>query len=140
VKALALAAVVCAGAVAVPAASACSCLAPTTPRADLARSDGAIVGVYVGRYRASATRYLYTFRSVRSVKGRFPARFTVRSGTNSADCGLQVRRGQRIGLLLHRVGRRWTASLCDQRDPAFFRGTRVLLGRHADGCGAERAE
>ena len=105
-----------------PSALACSCIAPSTPRADLARADGAVVGVYVGRYRASASAFLYTFRDVRSVKGRFPARFTVRSGTNSASCGLQVRKGQRVGLLLHRVDGRWTSSLCDQRAATFFRG------------------
>ena len=120
-KALAVVVVACAAAVAAPAASACTCVAPSTPRADLARADGAIVGSYVGRYRASPTAFLYTFRAVRSVKGRFPSRFTVRSGTNSASCGLQVRKGQRVGLLLHRLDGRWTSSLCDQRSPGFFR-------------------
>jgi hypothetical protein len=119
-------AVAAAAAAFAPSALACSCIAPATLRADLARADGAIVGVYVGRYRASQTAFLYTFRDVRSVKGRFPPRFTVRSGTNSASCGLQVRKGQRVGLLLHRVEGRWTSSLCDQRQPGFFRGVRSM--------------
>jgi hypothetical protein len=44
-------------AVAAPSASACSCIAPGTPRADLARSDGAFVGVYRGRYRLSPSAF-----------------------------------------------------------------------------------
>ena len=111
-----------AAAVLTPSASACSCIAPSTPRADLARADGAIVGVYLGRYRASRTVFLYSFRIVRSVKGRFPARLTLRSGTNSADCGLQLRRSEQVALLLHRVEGRWASSLCDQRPATFFRG------------------
>jgi hypothetical protein len=126
-----LAAAVVGGALA-PSASACSCIAPGKPRADLARADGAIVGVYLGRSRLSANAYLYTFRVERQVKGRFPVRLKVLSGSNSADCGLQVRRRQRIALLLHRVERRWHSSLCDQRAPTFFRG---VGSRALAGCG-----
>ena len=115
-----------------PSAVACSCIAPGTPRADLARADGAIVGVYLGRRRLSATSFEYTFRVERRVKGRFPVRLRVVSGTNSADCGLQVRRRQRVALLLHRVKGRWHSSLCDQRRGSFFRG---IPSRSLASCG-----
>lgn len=109
--------------VAAPAASACSCIAPGSPKADLARSDGAFVGVYRGRYRLSPNAFLYKFTIVRRVKGKLPSK-TIRvvAGTNSASCGLQVRKGKRVALLLHRVEGRWHSSLCDQRAANFFKG------------------
>ena len=113
--------------VAAPTASACSCIAPGTPRADLARSDGAFVGAYQGRYRLSPTAF-YKFTIVRRVKGNLPPRkIHVVAGTNSASCGLQVRKGQRVALLLQRSERQWRSSLCDQRDANFFRGVRSRL-------------
>ena len=116
-------AVVAFAVVAAPAASACSCIAPGTPRADLGRSDGAFVGVFVSRYRLSPNAFLYRFTIVRRVKGKLPARtIGVVAGTNSASCGLQVRKGQRVALLLQRVEGRWHSSLCDQRAANFFRG------------------
>jgi hypothetical protein len=66
------------------------------------------------------------------VKGRVPVRLQVVSGSNSADCGLQVRRRQRIALLLHRVEGRWHSSLCDQRRGSFFRG---IPSRSLASCG-----
>ena len=122
-KLLVVLAVVALAVVAAPAASACSCIAPGTPRADLARSDGAFVGVYQGRYRLSASAFFYKFTIVRRVKGNLPARtIHVVAGTNSASCGLQVRKGQRVALLLQRSERQWRSSLCDQRAANFFRG------------------
>ena len=116
-------AVVALAVVAAPTASACSCIAPGTPRADLARSDGAFVGVYESRYRLSPTAFLYKFTIVRRVKGKLPVKtIQVVAGTNSASCGLQVRKGKRVALLLQRVEGRWHSSLCDQRDADFFRG------------------
>jgi hypothetical protein len=109
--------------VAAPTASACSCIAPGTPRADLARSDGAFVGVYRSRYRLSASAFSYKFTIVRRVKGNLPPRtIHVVAGTNSASCGLQVRQGSHIALLLQRSERQWRSSLCDQRAANFFRG------------------
>jgi hypothetical protein len=118
--------------VAVPTASACSCIAPAKPRADLARSDGAFVGVYLGRRRFSQNAFLYRFTVVRQVKGRLPRKIEVVSGTDSASCGLQVQRGRRIALLLHRVAGRWHSSLCDQRSASFFRG---IPSRSLASCG-----
>jgi hypothetical protein len=108
---------------AAPSASACSCIAPGTPRADLARSDGAFVGVYLGRYRLSPNAFFYKFTIVRRVKGKLPAKtIHVVAGTDSASCGLQVRKGERVALLLHRSEGQWRSSLCDQRAANFFRG------------------
>jgi hypothetical protein len=107
---------------AAPSASACSCIAPGTPRADLARSDGAFVGVYLGRRRLSQNAFSYRFTVARQVKGKLPKTIGVVSGTDSASCGLQVRKGERVALLLHRVAGRWHSSLCDQRGRNFFRG------------------
>ena len=99
-------------AVAAPAATACSCIAPGTPRADLARSDGAFVGVYLGRSRLSQNAFLYKFTIVRRVKGKLPTKtIQVVAGTDSASCGLQVRKGKRIALLLRRAEGRWHSSL-----------------------------
>ena len=109
--------------VAAPIASACSCIAPGTPRADLARSDGAFVGVYRSRYRLSPNAFFYKFTIVRRVKGMLPARtIHVVAGTNSASCGLQVKKWSRVALLLQRSERQWRSSLCDQRAANFFRG------------------
>jgi len=109
--------------VAAPTASACSCIAPGTPRADLARSDGAFVGVYLGRHRLSPNAFFYKFTIVRRVKGNLPpGTIHVVAGTNSASCGLQVRTGRRVALLLQRSERQWRSSLCDQRAGNFFRG------------------
>ena len=109
--------------VAAPPASACSCIAPGTPRADLDRSDGAFVGVYQSRYRLSPSAFFYKFTIVRRVKGMLPPRtIHVVAGTNSASCGLQVKKGSRVALLLQRSEGQWRSSLCDQRAANFFRG------------------
>jgi hypothetical protein len=109
--------------VAAPTASACSCIAPGTPRADLDRSDGAFVGIYHSRYRLSPNAFFYKFTILRRVKGNLPPRtIHVVAGTNSASCGLQVRKGRRLALLLQRSERQWRSSLCDQRAANFFRG------------------
>ena len=129
-KLLVVLAVVALSVVAAPAASACSCIAPGPPRADLARSDGAFVGIYRSRYRLSASAFSYKFTIVRRVKGNLPPRtINVVAGTNSASCGLQVRKGQRVALLLQRSNRQWRSSLCDQRAANFFRGvpSRLLV-------------
>jgi hypothetical protein len=132
-KLLVVLALVALGVFAAPAASACSCIAPGTPRADLARSDGAFVGVYLGRHRLSPSAFFYKFSIVRRVKGNLPPRtIHVVAGTNSASCGLQARKGQRVALLLQRSGRQWRSSLCDQRAANFFRG---IPSRRLAACG-----
>ena len=111
-------------------ASACSCVQWGKPRVELARADGAFVGVYLGRRplsvlgpsSSSLDPYLYKFRVERRLKGTFGRTVEVLSARDGASCGLEVVRGQRVGLLLRRVKGRWESNLCSQRSASFFRG------------------
>ena len=124
--ALAVAAV---AAVAAPTASACSCIPWGNPKADLAKANGALVGVYLGRRPLSPVAmpgsldpFLYRFRVERRLKGTFGKTIEVRSPRDGASCGLEVVRGQRVGLLLRKVKGGWESNLCSQRSAGFFRG------------------
>jgi hypothetical protein len=105
-------------------ASACSCVPWGKPRTELARANGAFVGVYLGRrpLNSFAVLYLYRFRVERRLKGTFGKSVEVLSARDGAACGLEVVRGQRVGLLLRRVNGRWESNLCSQRSASFFRG------------------
>ena len=111
-------------------ASACSCIPWGKPRAELARANGAFVGVYLSRRplrppgatTSSLDTYLYRFRVERRLKGTFGKTVEVLSARDGASCGLEVVRGQRVGLLLRRVKGRWESNLCSQRSAGFFRG------------------
>jgi hypothetical protein len=118
--------------------AACSCIQWGKPRAELARADGAFVGVYLrrrplrppGSVRSSADPYVYVFRVERRVKGRIGRTVEVISPESGASCGLEVRPRQRVALLLDRKNRRWHSTLCQQRPGNFFRGvpSRALAG------------
>jgi hypothetical protein len=133
------AAVVVAGGVA-ENALACTCLPWGNPRVEVARADGAFVGVYLrrrplrppGAVVSSADTYVYVFRVTRRVKGRIGSTVEVRSPRDGASCGLEVRRGQRVALLLDRRKGAWYSWLCSQRPPGFFRG---VPGRVLASCG-----
>ena len=140
---LALVSLVAAVVLVAPAeASACSCIPWGNPRAELARANGAFVGVYLGRrplrpvgtMPSSIDPFLYTFRVERRLKGTFGKTIEVRSPRDGASCGLEVVRGQRVGLLLRKVKGGWESNLCSQRTARFFRGipTRRLA---SGGCG-----
>ena len=110
-------------------AAACSCVQWGNPRTELARADGAFVGVFLrrrplrpGPLRSSADPYVYVFRVERRLKGRLGRDVEVISPESGASCGLEVRPRQRVGLLLRRENRRWHSSLCQQRSARFFRG------------------
>jgi hypothetical protein len=120
-------------------AFACSCVPWGNPRDELARADGAFVGVYLSRRpltssanASSGDTYVYRFRVTRRVKGRIGRIIDVRSPRDGAACGLEVTRGQRVSLLLDRRNRAWHSNLCRQRPPAFFRG---IGGRFLSACG-----
>jgi hypothetical protein len=121
-------------------ASACSCIAWGKPKAELTRANGALVGVYLSRrpvkppgpMTSSVDPYLYKFRVERRLKGTFGKTVEVLSARDGASCGLEVRRGQRVGLLLRRVNGRWESNLCSQRSAAFFRG---VPSRRFASCG-----
>ena len=113
-----------------PSALACSCVQWGKPRQELARADGAFVGVFLrrrplrppGAVRSSADPYVYVFRVERRVKGRLGRTVEVISPESGASCGLEVRPRQRVALLLDRRNRRWHSTLCQQRPASFFRG------------------
>jgi hypothetical protein len=121
-------------------ASACSCIQWGKPRAELARANGAFVGFFLSRRplrppgttTSSLDPYVYTFRVERRLKGTFGKRVEVLSPRDGASCGLEVVRGQRVGLLLRRVKGRWESNLCSQRSAAFFRG---IPSRRLASCG-----
>jgi hypothetical protein len=97
-------------------AYACSC-APLDPRSALAASDGAFVGTYLERRERGGGRADYVFRVEQALKGALGGTAVVESADNGAACGLEVEVGQRIGLVLDRVGGTWTSNLCRQIEP-----------------------
>jgi hypothetical protein len=104
-------------------AFACSCLQWGEPKQELAAAKGAFVGVYLGRRPTrSSGAALYRFRVERRLKGSFGRSIEVVSAVNSAACGLELVKRQRVALLLRRVNGRWHSSLCEQRTARFFRG------------------
>ena len=117
-------------AVAAPTATACSCIPWGKPKAELARANGAFVGVYLGRrplkpvgpMPSSLDPFLYKFRVERRLKGTLGKTVEVRSSRDGASCGLEVVRGQRVGLLLRTIKGGWESNLCSQRSASFFRG------------------
>jgi hypothetical protein len=121
-------------------ASACSCIQWGKPKAEIARADGAFVGVYLGRRPLNPPRppysslapYLYKFRVERRLKGTLGKTVEVLSPRDGASCGLEVVRGRRVGLLLFRVKGRWESNLCSQRSAGFFRG---IPSRRLASCG-----
>jgi hypothetical protein len=109
-------------------AFACSCV-PVDPARDLEGADAAFVGRALSRavdepVGSSADPALWTFAVERAVKGSLPPRMEVTAPVSGASCGLELRLGQRIGLLLERHGEGYQSSLCRQVDPE-------LLARHA---------
>jgi hypothetical protein len=127
VRTVAALAAVCLCALAATAgpAHACSC-AGVDPRPALARADGAFIGRFVEKIApanpsSSAAAAVYVFRLHEAVKGRFGSTVRVISALSGASCGLEVRRGQTIGLLLERRDGAWHSSLCQQVDPARLR-------------------
>lgn len=99
-------------------AQACSC-APLDPRSALPGADAAFVGALVSEKRGllGPGSTTFTFRVEQTVKGSLGDEVDVQSSSNGASCGLEVVRGQRIGLLLYRDGGNWMSNLCWQADP-----------------------
>lgn len=109
-------------------ASGCSCV-PPDPARDLAEVDAAFVGTARSRRvegrgppRSSADPAYWTFDVERVVKGELQDELVVRTPVDSASCGLELRPGQRVGLLLDLRGREYESSLCRQVDPDLLLG------------------
>lgn len=99
-------------------ALACSCL-PVDLARDLPRVDGAFIGTLLERQDREATSTLL-FRVEQVYKGDISNRVEVETARDGAACGIEMRTGERIGLLLERGGGVWRSSLCSQVDPAAF--------------------
>jgi hypothetical protein len=103
-------------------ASACSCPADQPVEEPLSHSDGAFVGVLVGRDDPVGDPFgprqvVNHFKVERSVKGAFGERVAVEADVSGASCGLELEVGQRTGLLLFRHAGGWTSNLCSQFEP-----------------------
>jgi hypothetical protein len=130
---------VAAGALLSPAAAqACSCIA-VDDQTRLRMSDAAVVVrllEVVPRSDAVAD-YRYRVREVYKGKRRLSPgeTLTIRAGRDSASCGLPRGEGRLYGLFLHRVDRRWTASLCDVISPRGMRRTAAAANRRVSTIG-----
>jgi hypothetical protein len=104
-----------------PFAHACSC-GGGDPREMLQHADGAFIGTVVsGRDAAPPDRKVsssgdpwdWTFRVEETIKGDIGDEVVVRSGLPSGGtCGLDLKRGQRVGLLLERYDGVWRSGSC----------------------------
>ena len=99
----------------VESGQACSCALPD-PRAALAQADGAFVGTLVSRREGDQTTVL-TFSVEKALKGAIGRTVEVSTASNSAACGIEVRTGTRVGLVVERRGGTWSGYLCWQFDP-----------------------
>ena len=99
-------------------ALACSCL-PVDLARDLPKADGAFIGALLER-EDSATTSTLLFRVEQVYKGDISNQVEVETANGSAACGIEVPKGERIGLLLERDGAVWRSSLCSQVEPAAF--------------------
>mgnify|MGYP000235740743 CR=1 FL=1 len=99
-------------------ALACTCK-PVVLERDLPRADGAVVGTVLER-RAGPSTATYVLRVEQAYKGELSGRVEVVTAADGAACGLEAAVGDRIGLLLDRVGGEWRSGLCSQVDPAAF--------------------
>jgi hypothetical protein len=106
-------------------ASACSCAQPDLG-AELRRADAIFIGTMLSRRVARRTPGVSAsddpaysrFRVETLLKGDLQSPLEVVSNAGGEACGLEVKPGQRIGLLLQRVDRRWRSDLCSQVEPA----------------------
>lgn len=128
------------------AASACSCVMPGKPRKEIRAADAAAYVKVVkrtvtgssGPYRPGKD-VRYRLRVVRDYKRNLPKRITIASETDPGLCGLDLRRGQRVGLLLDRSEGGYGASICSVRSRKHLeegaRGKRAKPGAGASGAG-----
>ena len=108
-------------------AQACSCAGSGDPREDLAEADAAVFGKVVSRrisrdpsgpdvFGDETVRY--RVRVLRDYKGNLGRTVAVETSVQSSACGLDLKRGTRLGLLLYRGMRGYISSLCSTRSRA----------------------
>lgn len=98
-------------------AYACSC-AIDLP-AELRRAEGIFVGTMLSRRVEQRPPGLYaTFRVETLIKGDLESPIEVVSTAGDESCGLTVKPGERVGLLLQRVDGTWRSDVCSQLAPA----------------------
>jgi hypothetical protein len=101
-------------------ANACSCFNESL-REELADADAAFVGTLISVTPAplgfvGLGRPLARFQVEKAIKGRLTAEIDVDTWINSS-CAVELKVGERGGLLLHGEGDQWSSSLCSQVDP-----------------------
>lgn len=118
-------------------ANACTCLPLNDLKSVLRRADGAFVGSFVARSAKDASPSLpyanYEFEVNAVYKGAIPSEIVVRSGRDSAACGIAAREGDSIGLFLEREEGVWTSGSCSQVSAADMRRTGVRPSAPTDG-------
>jgi hypothetical protein len=115
-------------AVLVPAelAGACSC-AQIAPRDKLEAADAGVIGrvvkkTLVGRPDRPLGRvYRYRVRVNHWLKRRLGAHIKLRQHNQSAACGFEWKKGERVAAYLYRRGGRWTTNLCGLERPRVMR-------------------
>ena len=123
---LALAVLVVALLVPAELAGACSC-AQIAPRDKLEAADAGVIGrvvkkTLVGRPdRPLGQVYRYRVRVSSWLKRRLEAHIKLRQHNQSAACGFEWSRGERVAAYLYRRAGRWTTSLCGLERPAVMR-------------------
>jgi hypothetical protein len=131
VVALALSAACAAGLLGAASALGCSCVA-IAPETRFDESDAAVIVRLVEVVpRGQYDRVLrYRVRQVLKGERRIDVGqvLTLPTQTNSS-CALPHREGRRYGLFLRRVGRRWTATLCDVTTPEGMRDAAAAAGQ-----------
>ncbi len=95
----------------------CTCMQPD-PYAGLVQADGAFVGALVtvdrnlGPVYNSSTLVDYEFEVEEALKGDIRDTIVVKSAADGGSCGFETPVGQRVGILLYRVGDHWEGNLC----------------------------
>lgn len=106
-------------------AFACSC-AQSDLAQELRAADAIFIGTMLSRRVERRTPGVYAsddlatsrFRVETLIKGDLDSPLEVVSNAGGEACGLEVTPGERIGLLLRLVDRRWRSDLCSQIAPA----------------------
>jgi opacity protein-like surface antigen len=118
-------------------ATACSCGTPVLS-GDLPKFDAAFVGIALS-HRIDGSNAFWTFDVEQAVKGTLRTPLVIRAASSGSACGLELRDGDRTGLLLiyDKLERaRYESGLCYQTDPKAL--ARVALpGARVMGTGAD---